>query len=74
LASPNVKLFVDAEFHRYLLKNNVLRMSGTFKNLLNTNANVAINTEGNSQTTLNTNYLPRYFMISATLFFENWKK
>ena len=74
LASSNVRLYLDTEFHRYLLKNNVLRISGTFKNLLNTNANIAVKTEGNSQTSLNTNYLPRYFMISATLFFENWKK
>jgi len=74
LASSNVRLYLDTEFHRYLLKNNVLRISGTFKNLLNTNSNVAVKTEGNSQTALNTNYLPRYFMISATLFFENWKK
>jgi hypothetical protein len=74
LASSNIKLYLDAECERYVLKNNVLRISGAVKNLLNTTTNVAVKTEGNSQATLNTNYLPRLFMVSATLFFENWKK
>lgn len=73
LANSSIQPYLNVEFHRYLLKNNVLRLSGTFKNLLNTNSNVAVKSEENSQTTIRTNYLPRFFLVSATLFFENWK-
>jgi hypothetical protein len=65
-------IFFDSELQRYFLKNDVLKVSFTVKNVLNTKADTKIILDNNSQIVTSFNYLPRYFLIKLSYFFENW--
>ncbi len=67
-------VFIDSELQRYFLKNEVLKASFIVKNIFNTKADTKLILNNNSQIVTNYNYIPRFFLIKLSYFFENWAK
>lgn len=74
LFGQSQRFFLDSEIQTYFLKNDVLKVSLIIKNILNTSADSKIMLENNNQILTTYNYLPRYFMVKFSYFFENWAK
>lgn len=74
LFGQSQRFFLDSEIQTYFLRNDVLKVSLVIKNILNTSADSKIILENNNQILTTYNYLPRYFMVKFSYFFENWAK
>ena len=74
LFGQSQRVFLDIDVQRYFLKNDVLKVSCIIKNILNTTADTKIMLDNNNQISTTYNYLPQYFMIKFSYFFENWAK
>lgn len=74
LFGQSQRVFLDSEVQKYFLKNDVFRVSLVIKNILNTKADTKILLENNNQIFTTYNYLPRFFMLKFSYFFENWAK